>query len=251
MIRVALLVCLTAQPALACETALLLSIDVSGSIDAGDYRLQTEGLAAAISDPEVGEALVRGQVALAVVQWSGVAEQALVLSWQRMLSPEDVTRFAVRAGTMSRAFSGSDTAVGQGIRFATAQFLAVPDCRRKVIDISGDGPNNSGRPVTTARDEAVEKGIAINGLPISIKRPGYLDITDLDAYYEDCVIGGRNAFVIPITDRAQFAQTIRTKLIMEISDADPGPSRLVRKVQNRSRAHCMIGEEMFRNRMGN
>lgn len=126
MLRAALLACFTAQPALACETALLLAIDVSGSIDASDYRLQTEGLASALADPDVTDALVRGQVALAVIQWSGVDEQALVLSWQRMLAPPDVTRFAARAAAIPRTFSGSDTAVGEGLRFATSQFAAVP-----------------------------------------------------------------------------------------------------------------------------
>jgi Ca-activated chloride channel homolog len=120
MLRALALACLTAQPALACETALLLSIDVSGSIDGGDYRLQTEGLAAALADPAVAEALVRDQVALAVVQWSGPSQQALVLPWQRMLDPAAVTRFADRAAAMPRAFKGSDTAVGQAIRFALA-----------------------------------------------------------------------------------------------------------------------------------
>lgn len=211
MIRAALLVCLTAQPALACETALLLSIDVSGSIDAGDYRLQTEGLAAAISDPEVGEALVRGQVALAVVQWSGVAEQALVLSWQRMLSPEDVTRFAVRAGAMSRAFSGSDTAVGQGIRFATAQFLAVPDCRRKVIDISGDGQENAGFTDALARSEAVDAGFTINA--IAIEEPG--PASPITSYFRNWIITP-DGFVVTARGLKDYARTLRLKLIREL-----------------------------------
>ena len=131
MLRTALLLCLTAQPALACETALLLSIDVSGSIDAGDYRLQAEGLATALADPEVAEALVAGQVALAVIQWSGVEEQALVLPWRRMLTHADVARFAARAAAIPRAFNGSDTAVGQAIRFATAQ-IGRASCRERV-----------------------------------------------------------------------------------------------------------------------
>ena len=95
--------CPPALPARACDTALLLAIDVSGSIDAADYRLQAEGLAAALADPAVTEALVEGQVALAVLQWSGAGQQELSLSWQRMLAPADVARFANRAAAMPPA----------------------------------------------------------------------------------------------------------------------------------------------------
>ena len=212
MLRAALLACLTAQPALACETALLLSIDVSGSIDSGDYRLQTEGLAFALSDPEVAEALVAGQVALAVVQWSGTTEQALVLPWQRMLSDPDVTRFAARAAALPRAFSGSDTAVGQGLRFATAQFAAVPDCRRKVIDISGDGQENAGFTDAKAHAEAVEAGLVINAIAIEDPGPAY----PITTYYRRWIItpGG---FVVTARGLQDYAGTLRLKLLRELT----------------------------------
>jgi Ca-activated chloride channel family protein len=212
MLRAALLACLTAQPALACETALLLSIDVSGSIDSGDYRLQTEGLAFALSDPEVAEALVAGQVALAVVQWSGTTEQALVLPWQRMLSDPDVTRFAARAAALPRAFSGSDTAVGQGLRFATAQFAAVPDCRHKVIDISGDGQENAGFTDAKAHAEAVEAGLVINAIAIEDPGPAY----PITTYYRRWIItpGG---FVVTARGLQDYAETLRLKLLRELT----------------------------------
>lgn len=211
MLRAALLACLTAQPVFACETALLLSIDVSGSIDAGDYRLQTEGLAFALSDPEVAEALVRGQVALAVVQWSGTNEQALVLPWQRMLSDPDVQRFATRAAAIPRAFSGSDTAVGQGLRFATAQFAAVPDCRRKVIDVSGDGQENAGFTDAKARAEAIRAGLTINAIAIEEPGPAF-PITN---YYRRRIItpGG---FVMTARGLQDYAETLRLKLLREL-----------------------------------
>lgn len=212
MLRAALLLCLTAQPALACETALLLAIDVSGSIDAGDYRLQTQGLAAALQDPEVADALVKGQVALAVVQWSGTEEQALVLFWQRMLAAPDVTGFAARAATMPRAFSGSDTAVGQGLRFASAQFAGVPDCRRKVIDISGDGQENAGFTDAHARSEAVDAGIMINA--IAIEEPG--PASPITSYYRSWVItpGG---FVVTARSLGDYPETLRLKLLRELT----------------------------------
>lgn len=212
MLRAALLACLMAQPALACETALLLSIDVSGSIDAGDYLLQTEGLAAALSDAEVAEALVRGQVALAVVQWSGVEEQALVLSWQRMLAPEDVTRFAARAAAIPRAFTGSDTAVGQGLRFAAAQFAAVTDCRSRVIDISGDGQENAGFTDAEARREVIKAGIMVNA--IAIEEPG--PASPITSYYRNWIItpGG---FVVTARGLQDYARTLRLKLLRELT----------------------------------
>lgn len=212
MLRTALLLCLTAQPALSCETALLLSIDVSGSIDAGDYRLQTEGLAAALSDPEIAEALVRGQVALAVVQWSGVDQQALVLPWKRMLSDPDVTRFAARAAAIPRAFSGSDTAVGQGLRFATAQFAAVPDCARRVIDVSGDGQENAGFTDARARGEAMEAGVEINAIAIEEPGPAF----PITTYFRNWIItpGG---FVVTARGLQDYAETLRLKLLRELA----------------------------------
>lgn len=211
MLRAALLLCLTTLPALACETALVLSIDVSGSIDAGDYRLQTGGMAFALSDPEVVEALVRDQVALAVVQWSGPEQQALVLPWQRMLTPGAVAAFAERAGAMPRAFKGSDTAVGEGLRFAMAQFAAVPDCRRRVIDISGDGQENAGFTDARARSEAVAAGVMVNA--IAIEEPG--PAAPVTSYYRNWILtpGG---FVMTARGLRDYAQTLRLKLLREL-----------------------------------
>lgn len=212
MLRVALLLCLTAPPALACETALLLSIDVSGSIDRADYRLQAGGLAAALSHPDVIEALVRDQVALALVQWSGVAEQALVLPWARMLTEADVARFAARAEAMPRAFSGSDTAVGQGLRFAAAQFAAVPDCHRRVIDISGDGQENAGFTDARARAEAVAAGIILNA--IAIEEPG--PAIPITTYYRRWIISP-GGFVVTARGLQDYAETLRLKLLRELA----------------------------------
>ncbi len=213
MFRAALLVWLTAQPALACETALLLSIDVSGSIDSADYRLQAEGLATALTDPTVAETLVRGKVALAVVQWSGPAQQTLSLSWQRMLTPEAVTTFAARAAAMPRAFKGSDTAVGEGLRFAIAQFAAVSDCTAQVIDISGDGPENAGFTDAKARSEAIASGITLNA--IAIEEPG--PAAPVTSYYRGWVItpGG---FVMTARGLQDYAETLRLKLLRELGD---------------------------------
>jgi Ca-activated chloride channel homolog len=212
MLRLAILACLLTAPAHACETALLLSIDVSGSIDAGDYRLQAEGLAFALTDPEVAEALVRGQVALAVVQWSGPDQQALVLPWQRMLDPAAVVRFADSAAAMPRAFKGSDTAVGQAIRFALAQFAPVSDCKRRVIDISGDGQENAGFTDAKARSEAVAASVTINAIAIEEAGQAF----PITAYYRGWVItpGG---FVVSARGLQDYAETLRMKLLRELT----------------------------------
>jgi Ca-activated chloride channel homolog len=211
MLRALALCCLMAPPAPACETALLLSIDVSGSIDGADYRLQTDGLAAALADPEVAEALVRGQVALAVVQWSGPAQQALVLPWQRMLDSAAVLRFSDSAAAMPRAFKGSDTAVGEAIRFALAAFGPVADCKRRVIDISGDGQENAGFTDLKASQEAVAAGVMLNAIAIEEPGPAF-PITN---YYRGWVItpGG---FVVTARGLQDYAETLRLKLLREL-----------------------------------
>jgi Ca-activated chloride channel family protein len=213
MLRAMALSCLTVLPAMACETALVLSNDVSGSIDAGDYRLQTEGLAFALSDPAVAEALVRGQVALAVVQWSGPGQQAVTLDWQRMLTPEAVAAFAARAAAMPRAFKGSDTAVGQGLTFALDQFAAVPDCRRRVVDISGDGQENAGFTDAEARAAAEDAGATVNAIAIEEPGPGF----PVTTYYRAWVVT-RGGFVVTARGLEDYAETLRLKLLRELAD---------------------------------
>lgn len=243
-----------AQPREEVDVALVLAVDISYSMDLDELALQRTGYIEAMRSPEVLKAIqngATGRIAVIYFEWAGFNIQHLLVPWTVIDGPERANAFAdeLQRQPIRR---GQRTSIAGAIDFSLRQFDEMPfRALRQVIDISGDGPNNSGRSVTAARDEAVGRGIAINGLPISIKTPGYLDIADLDLYYEDCVIGGRNAFVIPIKERSQFAQAIRTKLIMEISDAAPDPARLIRKAQNRGRPHCLIGEEMFRNRMGN
>ena len=121
---------------------------------------------------------------------------------------------------------------------------------RRVIDISGDGPNNNGAPVVTARDAALEKGIVINGLPIMVKEPSYstMDIDNLDFYYEDCVIGGPGSFVVTIKDREKFKEAIRTKLLLEVAGRTPERRRSCRPQRTEPRVSCMIGEKIWQDR---
>ena len=122
---------------------------------------------------------------------------------------------------------------------------------RRVIDVSGDGTNNSGPLVVPARDEVLAAGITINGLPIMLKRPmpGTMDIDDLDIYYEDCVIGGPGAFVIPIREREKFIEATRTKLVLEVAGRQPEP-RVIPASAQEPRISCTIGERMWQQRWG-
>lgn len=193
----------------ACELALILMIDVSSSIDVAEYRFQVDGLADALLDPEIGDILLRDQVALTVVQWSGGGEQEMSIPWRRMLSERELANFVDRVRGMPRAWDRSSTAVGNGIRYAVQQFAAVSDCQRKVIDVSGDGPANIGVDTATERRVAEVQGIEINGL--AIDEMG-LSVTE---FYRRFVIT-KNGFVETSRGYLSYPATIRRKLLREL-----------------------------------
>ncbi len=201
---------LGALPARACDTALLLAIDVSSSIDIGEYRLQADGLADALADPDIVAALVDGQVALAVMQWSGVGSQTMVLDWTRITGPAEVERFAGAARAMHRAYVNSDTAIGDAIAYAARQFDPVKDCKRHVVDVSGDGTANAGGPPVAARHGAEAAGVVING--IAIESMG-LAIT---TYYRRSVIS-HDGFVMTARGHTDYPRAIREKIAREVS----------------------------------
>ena len=194
----------------ACSVALLLAIDVSNSIDPAEYRIQADGLADALLDPQVLDALVQGRVAVSVVQWSGVGRQQVTFPWVRIGSEADVRALSERARAMERAFVMSDTAVGDLIRFASAQFGEVADCERRVIDISGDGTDNAGTDPQAARRAAEVAGIEINGL--AIEGMG-LSIT---TFYRRHVIT-RDGFVMTARGHRSYAETLKRKIRREVA----------------------------------
>jgi Ca-activated chloride channel homolog len=196
-------------PAAACEVALLLAIDVSGSVDGGEFRLQVDGTADALSDPAVADALVAASAALSVVQWSGTGMQTTVLSWTRIATLADVAALANAARALPRAYDGSDTAVGDAVAFSTATFAAVADCRRRVVDISGDGPQNAGLPLSPSRGAALAAGIEINA--IAIEGMG-VSITE---FYRRYVIS-KDGFVVTARGHLDYPRAIRAKLLREI-----------------------------------
>jgi len=202
----------TAFPAVACDTALLLAIDVSNSIDVGEYRLQTDGMADAVLDPDIMENLVQGQVSLAVMQWSGTARQDMTIPWVQIRTEDDVRQFSTRARDMPRAFVMSDTAPAEAIFFAIDQFDSAPACTRQVIDISGDGAPNAGSDTRTAARAAERRGITING--IAIESLG-LAVTN---FYRQSVIT-RDGFVITAIRHLDYPRAIREKILRETARA--------------------------------
>ncbi len=203
---------LAALPARACSTALLLAIDVSQSIDVGEYRIQTDGMADALLDPEVADALISGQVALMVVQWSGRNDQIVSIPWTQIRNQTDLNRFAQQARTMRRSFVMSSTGVGALIRFAQAQFQEAPVCARQVLDISGDGNDNAGTNPEHARREAEAAGIMINAL--AIEGMG-IAVTN---FYEQSVIT-EGGFVMTSRGHSAYAETLKRKIRREVSQA--------------------------------
>lgn len=197
-------------PVLGCELALLLAIDISGSVDDGEYRLQVDGTADALGDPAVADALVQGRVTVAVVQWSAVGMQKVVQPWTPIDNHADLRAFAAQARATERAFGKADTAVADAILFSVGQFADVPDCRRQVIDISGDGQQNAGSPLPQARQAAASAGITINA--IAIESIGQ----SISEFYRNSVITD-TGFVMTAQGHGDYPAAIRAKLLREVA----------------------------------
>jgi hypothetical protein len=241
-------------PVIAVDTELVIAVDVSYSMDPEEQKVQREGYIEAITSREFMGAIragSHGKVALTYFEWAGANDQKIVVPWRAIDGPESADAFAadIARAPYRRA---SRTSIGGALMFAKTLFPGSGfKGMRRVVDVSGDGPNNSGPLVVPQRDDLVAAGITINGLPLMLNRPMTfsMDIANLDIYYEDCVIGGPGAFVIPVKDRAQFKEAIRTKLILEIASLAP-PARVM-PAQGKARISCTIGEQMWRDRWGN
>ena len=235
------------------DLALVIAVDISYSMDPEEQALQREGFAEAFRSPLVHEAILRGmlgRIAVSYVEWAGSYDQKVLLPWTILDNPEGIMAFANRIAALPLR-RAQRTSVSGAIDFGTRLLdESGVEAARRVIDVSGDGPNNQGRPVTPARDEAIAKGITINGLPIMLHKPGYLDIAELDAYYRDCVIGGQGAFMVPAREREQFQQAIKTKIMLEVAGLPP-KEPMIQRVQGTAPANCLVGETQWRDRMGN
>ena len=195
--------------------ALVLAVDASGSVDNRRFELQKQGYAAAFRSPKVLNSirsLMTQSIAVTMVQWTGPRLHVVVVDWMLVKDEASVNALAAAIEAAPRQLFGGGTSISGAIDYARLLLAQCPcNPARRVIDVSGDGSNNSGRPVTQARDEAVHDGIGINGLPILSIEPF------LDRYYYDNVIGGPGAFMIPAENYDTFADAILKKLITEIA----------------------------------
>ena len=248
----AALACPAAATAEEVDVELFLAVDVSRSMNAAEIEIQRRGYAEALASPEVWEAVrggLIGRIAITYVEWAGTQAQTVVIPWTRIDSRADLTDMADSIGTWPSQ-GMRRTSISGILRYAAA---SIADNRfdglRRVIDISGDGPNNEGAPVLEARAQVLAQGIIVNGLPLMTRdeMSRIWDLPDLDAYYRHCVIGGPGAFVIPVQDWAQFAPAIKRKLVLEIAGLPP---RLVpAQMQAAPDYDCLAGEKLWeRNR---
>ena len=240
------------------DAELVLAVDVSYSMDPEEQALQREGYVHGLTSPEFLNGLrsgMHGRVAITYFEWAGVSDQRVVVPWRLIDGPAAAKSFAdaIMAASYRRAYR---TSISGALTFA-APLFDESGYRgiRRVIDVSGDGANNQGPPVAIQRDELIGKGFTINGLPIMLKRPniGSMDIDNLDVYYEDCVIGGPAAFVIPIRERDQFKEATRTKLVLEVAGLTPKQTskpRVIPASAEAPRISCTIGERMWQQRWG-
>jgi hypothetical protein len=230
----ALLAALTVVAPARAETVdllLVLAADVSRSIDDGEFNLQRKGYAAALSDPRVLKAISGGPnraIALTFVEWSGADEQKTVIDWSIVRDGEDAAVIAAQIIAAPRSFLAR-TSISAAIDYSMDRLGAAPaSAERRVIDISGDGTSNAGRAVTDARDEAVAKGVTINGLAIinTQASPGFTTHTQppggLPNYYRENVIGGAGAFLVVVENFETFADAMTRKLVSEIAGVPSG-----------------------------
>ena len=236
------------------DVELVIAVDISNSMDPEEQELQRQGYVVGLTSREFLTALrsgAHGKVAVTYFEWAGLFDQSILMPWRLIDSPESADAVAreIARAPYRRA---PRTSIHGALQFAKPLFDASGyRGHRQVIDVSGDGVNNMGPPVTQMRDDVLAAGITINGLPIMLKRPSSftMDIENLDIYYEDCVIGGPGSFVVPIREREQFKEAIRTKLLLEIAGRTP-ERPVVPAAGREPRVNCMVGEKIWQDRWG-
>ncbi len=210
-----LFLCLT-RPALACDLALALAVDVSGSVDSSEYRIQMDGLAAGLRDPVVSEALVRGQAQVMLVQWTGESRQRVTIPWTKIDSFIALEKFADQVAQDPRVWRNFSTAIGEALEATLLRFDDVAECRRLLIDISGDGVSNEGVEPTQIHGLLKDRGVTVNAIAIEESEP------DLTAYFFENVIFGEGAFVVSASGFADYPERIRKKLLREVTQQSAG-----------------------------
>ncbi|MBM7066543.1 DUF1194 domain-containing protein [Actibacterium sp. 188UL27-1] len=195
--------------ALACDLALALAVDVSGSVSPEEYQIQMDGLAEGLRDGVVSEALVQAEAAVTVIQWTGSSRQVVSVPWTRVRDFDELEALAVTIGDTSRKWRNFSTAIGEALTFTHDTFAAVPDCKRRIIDVSGDGSSNEGIVPVDTHKVLMGADITVNALVIEGSEP------DLTAYFWENVIVGPEAFVVTANGFEEYAERMREKLIRE------------------------------------
>lgn len=233
------------------DLELVLAADISESMDLEEAALQRRDFALAIRSPEVIAAIQSGplgRIAVAYIEWAGDGYQNMLVDWTEVGDEKSAAAFA-EAIEWSMPRTATWTSISTAILYAARSFEGNGfHAPRRIIDVSGDGPNNKGAYVVHARDWAVADGFVINGLPIVNERPnpyGYPVLPNLDLYYEDCVIGGPGSFIVTADGFKDFARAIRRKMLLEIAGVRP-PSALLRLAAERHRPPCDAGEQQIR-----
>lgn len=241
-----------AQEEISVDLELVLAVDVSRSMTPRELEIQRRGYAEALASAEVVQAItggIYGQIAITYVEWAGYQSQRVVVGWSLIRSSEDAAAFAMK---LTAHFNESmrRTSISSALDYSRGLFNGNGyKGLRRVIDVSGDGPNNAGRPVTFARDDTLAAGIVINGLPL-MTREGMgsrWSLEDLDRYYYYCVIGGPGSFVIPVLEWNNFPEAVRKKLVLEIAwqhRQPPHAGSMVAPVQAEG-YDCLIGEKIM------
>src|SRR3954468_13950343 len=224
---------LLGAPARAAEPVdllLVLASDVSRSVDTRKFQLQREGYAAALSNPRVIEAIKsgpHGRIAICFVEWSGATSQKLVIDWTIVSDAASARKIGDQMIELPRSFADR-TSISAGLDFSMSLLERAPfEATRRTIDVSGDGTNNSGRDIASARDEVLAKGVTINGLVIlsDTPLPWNPEHTNppggLDNYYRNNVTGGPGSFVMVAENHNSFGQAIVKKMIAEIAWVEP------------------------------
>ncbi|MCV3240926.1 DUF1194 domain-containing protein [Mesorhizobium sp. ZC-5] len=248
---------LAAEPV---DIELVLAVDVSLSMSPDELEIQRRGYAAALTHDKVLQAIaegVHGKIAVTYFEWAGSSSHHVIVPWTTIASRADAERVAKQLSALPPN-SARRTSISSALEFgadlfAESQFQGM----KRVIDISGDGPNNQGPPVDIVRNDVTAQGITINGLPLMTNGglSSSYDVDDLDKYYTDCVIGGPGAFMVPVNEWSQFPEAIRRKLVLEL--AGPASRQWAEEealnppvvmAQATSAYDCLIGEKMWQDR---
>ena len=198
-------------PAAACDIALILAVDVSGSVDQNEYDIQMQGLAEALRDGAISEALVVREAAVQVIQWTGSGRHRVSVPWTRIKDFNDTDNLADVIEKDPRIWRNFSTALGEAVQFAQGNFKQVPDCKRKVIDVSGDGRSNEGVRPPALHASLLADGIIVNGLAIEAYDKG------LTEYFEKHLIVGPGSFAMRAAEFEDYPERIRRKLLREIT----------------------------------